>query len=51
MPGRGRRFLGGFLQHIHSDEGIACSCVPPKLVLRSSRLQLQRQKSALRFLP
>src|SRR5689334_24479675 len=51
MPGRKRRFLGGG-RHIHSDEWIlACSCVPPMLVLRSSRRQLRRQKSALRFLP
>jgi hypothetical protein len=49
---RKRRFLSGFGRHIHFDEWIlACSCVPAMLVLRSSRLQLQRQKSALRFLP
>ena len=52
MPGRKRRFLGGFGRHIQSDEWIlACSCVPPMLVLRSSRRQLRRKKSALRFLP
>jgi hypothetical protein len=49
---RRRHFLGCFVWHIHSDEQkLACPYGQPTLDLRCSRLQLLRQKSALRRLP